>query len=52
MAGSVAMGVIIGQYLDERYATERPYWTAGLSLLFLFVGMYSGLKDLLHPPKK
>lgn len=52
MAAAVIVGVLIGQYLDERMQTSKPYWTAGLSVFFLFVSMYSNLKDLINPPKK
>lgn len=52
LAGAVVLGVLLGQYIDERVGNETPYWTAGLSLLFLLVGMYSVLRELLFPPKK
>jgi hypothetical protein len=52
MAIAVGFGVFIGQKLDERMQTDKPYWTAGLAVLFLFVIMYSKLKDLINPPKK
>ncbi len=52
MAAAVTVGVLIGQKLDEKMQTDKPYWTAGLAVFFLFVSMYSNLKDLINPPKK
>lgn len=52
LAGAVVMGVLIGQWLDARVENDTPYWTAGMALLFLCVGMYSALRDILFPPKK
>lgn len=52
MAGSIVIGVLIGRYLDDYFDTDKQYWTAGMALFFLFVGMYSVLRDILFPPKK
>ena len=52
IAASIFMGVLIGQYLDEKFATAKPYWTAGMALLFLLIGMYAALRDILFPPEK
>lgn len=52
MAGAIFMGVMLGKYLDEKFLTERPYWTAGMSILFLILGMYSALREIIFPPKK
>jgi F0F1-type ATP synthase assembly protein I len=43
----ILIGTLAGQQLDERYASERPYFTIFLALLSIFVALYVSLKDLL-----
>jgi len=44
---ALAIAVFIGQKLDERFAFEKPYLTALLTLVALPVVLYSVLKDIL-----
>lgn len=39
LAASVAIGVGLGWLVDRQFGT-RPWWTVGLSMGFLVVGMY------------
>jgi F0F1-type ATP synthase assembly protein I len=48
MAISVFVGAMLGKWLDDRFQTDTPIWTAVLALLFLCVSMYAILKDLLR----
>ena len=38
-----------GNKLDERSGNEKPVYTAILSLLGVFVGLYTALKDFIKP---
>ncbi len=43
----ILLGTLAGQWIDERYQTERPYFTVLLALLSIFAALYVSLKDLL-----
>lgn len=47
IAGTVAAGVFIGYELDKWLHTTKPYFTAIVALVFVFLGLYIGLKDFL-----
>jgi len=47
IAGTVAVGFFIGYELDKWLNTSQPYFTAIVSLVFVFLGLYLGLKDFL-----
>jgi F0F1-type ATP synthase assembly protein I len=47
IAGIVAVGVFIGYELDKWLKTPKPYFTAFVSLAFVFLALYVGLKDFL-----
>mgnify|MGYP003416732754 FL=1 len=49
MAVVIALFAWLGTFLDKKYETTQPFWTAGLSLLGVFAGLYLMLKQL---PKK
>jgi F0F1-type ATP synthase assembly protein I len=49
IAGTVAAGALIGYWLDKWLQTSKPYFTAFLSLAFVFLGLYLGLKDFIKP---
>ena len=50
MAVMLMIGTYLGKKLDERFATEQPYFTALLALLFLLAALYLILKDLMKKP--
>ena len=49
IAGTVAVGFFIGYELDKWLHTSQPYFTAVVSLVFVFLGLYIGLKDFIKP---
>jgi uncharacterized membrane protein (DUF106 family) len=49
MAVTIALFAWLGNFLDKKYETDQPFFTAGLSLLGVFVALYLMLKQL---PKK
>ena len=44
---SVAAGLLLGRYLDNRFGTEIPYFT----ILGLLVGVFSGMTVLIKMMK-
>ncbi len=44
----ISIGAYLGQELDRRLGTEKPYLTVVLSLLAIFVALYLILKDILR----
>ena len=42
----ILLGALLGRKLDEKFATETPYFTVFCSLLSIFVALYITLKDL------
>jgi len=45
LAGSIALGVLIGYELDKWLKTSGPYFTLGFSLIFMVVGFYLAFRD-------
>jgi len=52
MGAIILIGVLVGDFLDGRYATEKPYFTLSGVLIALVAAFYITLKDLLITPKK
>ncbi len=48
----MGLGAYLGQRLDARAASGRPWFTLAGVFLGLIIGFYLSLKDLLFPPKK
>lgn len=46
MALTIAIFAGIGYWLDGKYESKQPYWTAGLSLIGVFAGIYSVIRQL------
>ena len=46
MALTIAIFAGIGYWLDEKFKTPQPYWTAGFSLVGVFGGIYSVIRQL------
>ena len=46
MALTIAIFAGIGYWLDAKYQTEQPYWTAGMSLIGVFGGIFSVIRQL------
>lgn len=47
MGAVLLIGTLIGQYLDEKYATERPYFMLLCVLIAIIAAFYLALKDFL-----
>lgn len=44
MATVIGMGAYGGYLLDEKYQTEKAYWTAGLALFGVLISLYLLIK--------
>ncbi len=45
------IGAFLGMKMDKYFSTERPYFTALFTLLFLIIAFYLVLKELLFIKK-
>lgn len=48
MVGPVVLGLGLGYYLDQFFSTE-PWWMLGLTLLGIFTGFWSIIKQVYYP---
>lgn len=46
MVAIVLVGVGIGYFIDGKLSTEKPYATLISTLIFVFIAMYTAVKDL------
>jgi len=46
MLVTIAIGVYLGTWLDEKFKMQTPWFTVGCSLFFIFAGMYLFIKGL------
>ena len=46
IAVAVTLGLLAGKWLDKHFHTTQPLFTAGLSILGVFVGLYIFFKDI------
>lgn len=46
IAGTIGVGVFIGYELDKWMQTSQPYFTLGFALVFIPLGLYIGLKEI------
>lgn len=42
----IAIFAYVGHWLDKKYQTDTPYFTAGLALIGVFFGLYLMIKQL------
>ena len=47
MGAIIALGVLLGQWLDEQAANETPWYTLCIGLFSIFAALYLTLRDLL-----
>jgi len=47
MIGIILLGAFAGKWLDGHFQTSKPYFTACVSLLAVFVSLWYSFKDLL-----
>lgn len=45
MIAMIAIGTGIGMWLDEKFETETPWWTLGLSLFAVFAALFTTLRE-------
>lgn len=44
LAAYIGIGVVIGNYLDKKLVSDKPYFTAGLALAGVCAGMYKFIR--------
>ena len=49
MGGTIILGVLLGQWLDSYFGTEKAIYTGICALLFTVAAMYFVLKDFIKP---
>ncbi len=46
MAGTIFLGAYLGRWLDEKYPSDKKWFTIGLTILAVILSMYSILKKV------
>ena len=46
MGVTIFLGAYLGKYLDEKYPSNKKWFTIGLTLLAVFVALYNVLRQL------
>lgn len=49
LLGSMAVGGFLGHWTDVYFKTTQAYYTAAGLLIFLLIGLYAAIKDLIKP---
>lgn len=44
----IILGTLLGQWLDTKYATERPWFTMLCTFVALILAFYYTIKDLIR----
>ena len=52
MAGTIAFFSWLGNYLDNKYKCETPWWTISLSLFGVLVSLYLVIKEVIKIGKE
>ena len=52
IAATIGVGVFIGYRLDKWLETKQPYFTLGFALVFIPLGLYFGLREIMADKKK
>lgn len=47
MGATIAVGVLLGKFLDRHFETARPYFSMLFAVLFTAVAVYLAIKDFL-----
>ena len=48
MAITIGLGAWLGTYLDEKYKTEKPYYTIAIVLIAIFIALYQVIKEVMQ----
>ena len=46
MASTIFLGAYLGRYLDEKYPSDKKWWTIGLVLFAVSVSLYNVLRQV------
>lgn len=49
MGAIIAIGILLGQFLDKRFGVDPPYFTILGSVIFTGAAIYIAIKDFLKP---
>jgi len=52
MAITIGLGAWLGSYLDEKYKTQKPYYTIAIVLLSIFIALYQVIKEVISLNKE
>jgi len=52
MAITIGLGAWLGTFLDEKYKTEKPYYTIAIILLSIAIALYQVIKDVIDINKE
>ena len=47
MIGAIGFFSWLGYYLDDKYNSNTPWWTIGLSLFGVFISLYVVIREVL-----
>ncbi len=47
MIGAIGFFSWLGYYLDDKYNSQTPWWTIGLSLFGVFISLYVVIREVL-----
>ncbi|MDX1941110.1 MAG: AtpZ/AtpI family protein [Saprospiraceae bacterium] len=47
MAATIAIGILLGRFLDRQMHSKQPYFTALFAMVFTGVAIYLAIKDFL-----
>jgi F0F1-type ATP synthase assembly protein I len=47
MGITIGLGAWLGTWLDEKYQTEKPYYTISIILLAILISMYQIIRDVI-----
>ena len=48
MAITIGLGAWAGNYLDNKYQTEQPYYSIGIILLAIAIALYQVIKEVMN----
>ena len=51
MAITIGLGAWLGTYLDERYQTEKPYYSIAIILLAIAIALFQVIKEVMQLSK-
>ncbi|MDG1760854.1 MAG: AtpZ/AtpI family protein [Flavobacteriaceae bacterium] len=51
MLAIIGLGTFWGSHLDQKYATETPFYTLIFSLVSVFVALAITIRQVIHKPK-